>query len=147
MTNNKGLKYLLDQPNLNVRQARWLAFLSEYDFEIQHIKGKENKVGDAISRKVRLNFATAISTYVLDLDEQLKEGVKQDEIYQKLQAKAKENPTENLIKGYSLNEKEFLLYKDKLYVHNVPKVKLLILDEIHKTPYSGHPSYQKTITM
>ena len=40
MTDNKGLKYLLDQPNLNVRQARWLAFLSEYDFEIQHIKGK-----------------------------------------------------------------------------------------------------------
>ena len=40
MTDNKGLKYLLDQPNLNARQARWLAFLSEYDFEIQHIKGK-----------------------------------------------------------------------------------------------------------
>ena len=40
MTDNKGLKYLLDQPNLNVRKDRWLAFLSEYDFEIQHIKGK-----------------------------------------------------------------------------------------------------------
>ena len=64
-----------------------------------------------------------------------------------MQAKAKENPTENLIKGYSLNEKEFLLYKDRMYVPNVPKVKLLILDEIHKTPYSGHLGYQKTITM
>ena len=41
MTDNKGLKYLLDQPNLNARQARWWAFLSEYDFEIQHIKGKQ----------------------------------------------------------------------------------------------------------
>ena len=40
MTDTKGLKYLLDQPNLNARQPRWLAFLSEYDFEIQHIKGK-----------------------------------------------------------------------------------------------------------
>ena len=36
MTDNKGLKYMLDQPNLNVRQARWLAFLSEYDFEIMY---------------------------------------------------------------------------------------------------------------
>ena len=44
MTDNKGLKYLLDQPNLNARQARWLAFLSEYDFEIQHIKGKKIKL-------------------------------------------------------------------------------------------------------
>ena len=26
-----------------------------------------------------------------------------------------------------------------MYVPIVPKVKLLILDEIHKTPYSGHP--------
>ena len=34
-----------------------------------------------------------------------------------------------------------------MYAPNVPKVKLLILDEIHKTPYSGHPGYQKTITM
>ena len=26
-----------------------------------------------------------------------------------------------------------------MYVPNLLKVKLLILDEIHKTPYSGHP--------
>ena len=26
MTDNKGLKYLLDQPNLNARKAIWLAF-------------------------------------------------------------------------------------------------------------------------
>ena len=34
-----------------------------------------------------------------------------------------------------------------MYIPNVPKVKLLILNEIHKSPYSGHPSYQKTITV
>ena len=97
-----------------------------------------------------MNFVVAISTYVTDLDEQLKEGIEQDQIYQSLQAKTKENPTENLSKGYSLNAKYFLLYKDRMYVPNVPKVKLLILDEIHKKPYSGHPGYpgyQKTITM
>ena len=93
MTDNKGLKYLLDQPNLNARQARWLAFLSEYDFEIQHIKGKENKVADDLSRNTKLNFTEAISTYASDLNEQLTEGVKQDEIYQKLQVTAKEKPT------------------------------------------------------
>ena len=93
MTDNKWLKYLLDQPNLNARQARWLAFLSEYDFEIQHIKGKENKVVDALSRNARLNYTAVINTYTTYLDEQLKVGVEQDEIYQNLQAKMKENPT------------------------------------------------------
>ena len=105
MTDNKGLKYMLDQPNLNARQSRWLAFLSEYDFEIQHIKGKENKFVDALSRNARLNFIAVINTYTIDLDEQLKVGIEQDEIYQNLQAKMKENPTERLSKGYSLNAK------------------------------------------
>ena len=121
--------------------------MSEYDFEIQHIKGKKNKVADALSRNAKLKFTAVISTYASDLIEQLKEGVKQDENYQKLQITAKEEPTESLIKGYSLNENGFLLFKDKLYVPNVPKFKLLILYEIHKTPYLGHPGYQRTITM
>ena len=39
------------------------------------------------------------------------------------------------------------MYKDRLYIPNIPKIKLLILNEIHKTPYSGHLDYEKTITM
>ena len=70
-----------------------------------------------------------------------------DENYQKLQAKVTENLTESLSIGYSLNYKGLTLYKNRLYIPNVPKIKLLILNEIHKTPYSGHPRYQNTITM
>ena len=40
MSDNISLTYMFDQQNLNVSQARWLAFLSEYDFEIKHIKEK-----------------------------------------------------------------------------------------------------------
>ena len=58
-----------------------------------------------------------------------------------------ENVTESLSTGYSLNEKGLILYKNRLYVPNVPKIKLLILNDIHKTPCSGHPGYEKTITM
>ena len=39
LTDNIGLKYQFDKKTLNARQARWLAFMSEYDFEIRHIKG------------------------------------------------------------------------------------------------------------
>ena len=48
-TDHYGLKYLLEQPNLNARQRRWMDLLCEYDFDIKHIKGKENKVVDALS--------------------------------------------------------------------------------------------------
>ena len=40
MSDNISLKYLFDQHNLNAIQAKWLSFLSEYDFKIKHIKGK-----------------------------------------------------------------------------------------------------------
>ena len=39
-TENMSPMYLFDQPYLNSRQARWLAFLSEYHFKLNHIKGK-----------------------------------------------------------------------------------------------------------
>jgi hypothetical protein len=55
-----GMKYLFENLTLNARQTRWMEFLSEYDFDIKNIKGKENKVADALSRRVNLMHATAI---------------------------------------------------------------------------------------
>jgi hypothetical protein len=37
-----GLKHLFGQPTLNARKTRWMEIMSEYVFEINHIKGKEN---------------------------------------------------------------------------------------------------------
>ena len=71
MSDNISLKYLFDQQNLNARQARWLAFLSEYDLKIKQIKEKENKVVDALSRNKRLNFIAAIRNYKTKLDDKL----------------------------------------------------------------------------
>ena len=38
--NHSCLKYLFGQPSLNARQRSWLEFLSEYEFDINHIIGK-----------------------------------------------------------------------------------------------------------
>ena len=48
---------MFDQQNLNARQARWFSFLSEYEFKIKHIKGKENKVVDDLTHPTNLLFA------------------------------------------------------------------------------------------
>ena len=45
------LKHLFTQRDLNSRQRRWSEFMSEYDFGISYIKGKENVVADALSRR------------------------------------------------------------------------------------------------
>ena len=59
MSDNISLKYLFDQQNLNAIQSIWLSFLREYEFEIKHIKGKENKVVDSLSRHANLLFASS----------------------------------------------------------------------------------------
>jgi hypothetical protein len=62
-TNHNGMKYLFDQPTLNARKNRWLEFLSEYDFDIKHIKGKENKVADALNKIIHELHASTIIMY------------------------------------------------------------------------------------
>jgi hypothetical protein len=40
-----------------------MEFLSEYEFDIKHIKGKENKFFDALSKRVHLMHAITISMH------------------------------------------------------------------------------------
>jgi hypothetical protein len=70
-----GLKYLFEQPTLNARKTRWLEFLSEYDFDIKHIKGKENKVSNALSRRVHIMHATAVNMHQSDLKSRILNGL------------------------------------------------------------------------
>ena len=50
-TDHKSLKYLMDQPNLNMGQRRLLDVVKDYDSEILYQPGKGNVVADALSRK------------------------------------------------------------------------------------------------
>jgi len=56
-----------------------LEFLSEYDFDIKHIKGKENKFVDALSRRVHAMNVIAISMYKPYLKNIISEDVILDE--------------------------------------------------------------------
>jgi hypothetical protein len=49
---------------LNAKQTRWMEFLSEYDFDIKHIKGKENKVVDALNIRLHEMHVITISMYM-----------------------------------------------------------------------------------
>jgi hypothetical protein len=39
-----------------------------------------------------------------------------------------------------------LTYKGGLYIPNCDDLKRLLIDELHKRPYIGHPGFQKMIT-
>jgi hypothetical protein len=52
---HKILKYLFTQPDLNMRQQRWLELIKDYELEVHYHPGKANVVADALSRKHRYN--------------------------------------------------------------------------------------------
>nr|GEV07162.1 putative reverse transcriptase domain-containing protein [Tanacetum cinerariifolium] len=73
-TDHKSLQHILDQKELNMRQRRWLEFLSDYDCDIRYHPGKVNVVADALSRKERiepLRVRALVMTIGLDLPRQI----------------------------------------------------------------------------
>ena len=51
LTDHRSLKYIFTQPELNLRQRRWMEFVADYDLEIAYHPGKANLVVDALSRR------------------------------------------------------------------------------------------------
>jgi hypothetical protein len=144
-TDHNGLKYLFDQPTLNARQSRWLEFLCEYDFDIKHIKGKENKVVDALSRRVHELHATTISMYQTDIKGRILEAANADLQYMELVTKLQQGKMLQKVEDYKLEVDGTLLYKNRIYVPNFQELRIMILKEMHNVPYVGHPGYQKTV--
>jgi hypothetical protein len=54
-TDHKRLKYLFTQPDLNMRQRRWLELIKNYELEIHYHPSKTNVVADTLSHKYRCN--------------------------------------------------------------------------------------------
>jgi hypothetical protein len=57
-----------------------------------------------------------------------------------------QNTTTNSDKLDLSIDKNGLLIKNRLYIPDSTELKIIVLDEVHKKPYFGHPGYQKTIT-
>jgi hypothetical protein len=50
-SDNKSLKYIFTQDDLNLQQRRWLELIKDYDIGINYHPEKANMVTDALSRK------------------------------------------------------------------------------------------------
>ena len=54
-SDHKSLKYIFTQPDLNLRQRRWIEAINDFDLTINYTPGKANVMADALSRKAYVN--------------------------------------------------------------------------------------------
>ena len=59
-TDHNNLRHFLGQRDLNDRQQKWVSKLQSYDFDISFVKGTQNIVADALSRRPHFSSMTGI---------------------------------------------------------------------------------------
>jgi hypothetical protein len=76
-----------------VRQARWMVLLSDFDFEIKHIKGNKNRVDDSLSRSMKVVHLAVVSTSESDIKERVKNEQETYAFFKTVTSYLKQEPT------------------------------------------------------
>jgi hypothetical protein len=158
------LKYISTQPDLNLRQRRWLELIKDYDLGINYHPGKANVVTDALSRRSHLNmlatrellleFCTEFekpnlgwvsNTEVVEmevdsmLEQDILKGQLEDAKIQEIKEQIKEDNTP----GFSIDDQGTLWYKKCICVPKIKEIRESILRKAHDSAYSIHPGSTK----
>ncbi|WVZ75123.1 LOW QUALITY PROTEIN: hypothetical protein U9M48_023210 [Paspalum notatum var. saurae] len=158
-TDHKSLKYVFTQPDLNLRQRRWLELIKDYDLDIHYHPGKANVVADALSRKayskeliptneqlkqenaeLNMHILHEPREKILTLRPTLVEQIKKDQASDK---EAQKHIGTDGTTPFNLQKDNLLLYKDRLYVPKEGKTRETIMGEAHDSAYSIHPGANK----
>jgi hypothetical protein len=155
-TDHKSLKYIFTQPDLNMRQRRWLKLIKDYEQEVHYHPGKTNVVIDALSHKAHCNCLPAVcltgeesSTRVLPklslfnitltptLRTKIIAAQKDDEGMGHIKRRMREGDLK--VTCFREDAEGTLWFKERLVVPKREALKKKILDEAHTLRYSIHP--------
>jgi hypothetical protein len=138
---HQSLKHLFTQRDRNVRQRRWSEFMSEYDFGISYIKGKENVVTDALSRRPCIFSLVPLK---VNLRERVLTQLQGDSLYLKVTSNLQSGRQLNLMyQGYSLEEDGMLRYRGRMYIPEDGGIRSIILKKSHRALYCAHIGVKK----
>jgi hypothetical protein len=155
-TDHKSLKYIFTQPDLNMRQRRWLELIKDYELEVHYHPGKANVVADALSHKAHCNYLSAVrltgeesSTRVLPdlslfnitltptLRAEIIAAQKTDESMGHIKRRMREGDPR--VACFYEDAEGTLWFKERLVVPKREAPKKKIMDEAHTSRYSIHP--------
>ena len=148
---HKSLKYIFTQPELNMRQRRWLELIKDYNLEVHYHHGKANVVADALSRKSNYNslledgfnllHSTVLHNIMIrcSLERKIIKLQKTDPGVFHIKRKMKKQET----KHFKIDENGVLWFKDRLVVPKDNELRNQILDVAHSSKLSIHPGSSK----
>ncbi|KAF8054200.1 hypothetical protein N665_1339s0001 [Sinapis alba] len=161
LTDHKNLKYIFTQPELNLRQRRWMEFVADYDLEIAYHPGRANLVADALSRR-RAEVSAEREAEVLEgmvrtlrlntvasKDEPLGlEAVNQaDRLSRIKQAQGLDENLQKVVRNdkteYQVPQDGTILVHGRISVLNVRELKEEIMGQSHKSKFSVNPGLNK----
>ncbi|XP_012468877.1 uncharacterized protein LOC105786955 [Gossypium raimondii] len=150
---HKGLKYVLTQKELNLRQRHWIELLKGYDCIIGYHLSKANVVTKALSRNSMSELRVMFSKFNLfDNSGLLSKFQVQPTLIEKIKLKhisrLSLEPHVKLVKGgktsnYTYNSEGVLCYHGRFCLPSDPKLRQSILWEAHNNPYVMHPCGSK----
>jgi hypothetical protein len=159
-SDHKSLKYIFTQPDLNLRQQRWLELIKDYDLVINYHPSKANVVADSLSRrshvnmlatrellpefckefeKFNLRWVSSTEVVTMEGDSTLEQDIQKGQLEDAKIQEIKEQIKEEKAPGFSVDEHGTLWYKKHLCVLDVKEIRELILCEAHDSAYSIHP--------
>jgi hypothetical protein len=140
-SDHDSLRHLNSQKRVNARHGHWVDFLQQYTFVLKHKAGTENKVVDALSRKIcLLQTHTAHITCFEDLKEHYRADPDFGPIYKAL-----------LLGPYTLDGQYSIFYGylfrgTRLCLPDL-SIREFVIQELHAGGLAGHFGRDKTIVL
>ena len=135
-TDQRSLKYLLEQRLNTPIQQQWLPKLLEFDYEIQYKQGKENLVADALSRMEGTEVLhMALTVAECDLMKDIQASYETDTTLKTIITALKQKDHTQKHYSWCLN---VLRRKGKIVVPADDTIKRTILQWLHDSGVGGH---------
>jgi len=167
-TDHKNLEYFMTNQKLNRWQARWVLFLSRFNFVLKHVPGSKMGKADGLSRRpdwkkgieknnedrtlvkaewLRKTRVEEVLIEGIDLLKKVRESkVKDDEVIKAV--KEMKQAGVKMLRDEEWREEDGLILKEgKVYVPKDKELRAKIIRLYHDTPVEGHGGYWKTMEL
>jgi hypothetical protein len=144
-SDHQNLLYWKEPHKISRRVAREVLMLSEYNFEIRHIKGTSNGRADALSRRPDYDQGQEDNQNITVLPRQV--FARAMEVLPNI-SRQEESMLKPWIDPHQLKQHQGVWYKDgRQVVTGDIEDKRRLIQSHHDTPVHGHPGISKTIQL